>query len=168
VRGGALGLAYRAQSQSVSLSSLSFQHTLATVTTAGLPLIFPGIATSGIVSQLVEVTKDTGCPLVILGPYYGLLAELLFVLEKDPHVYMDTGWQITPTAIKLMVEHAGPDRILFGSGAPIRPIQPVLNTVLDADVDIETKRKILSTTALRLFGRGEQADDVERQRFDLP
>ncbi len=168
IRNGATGLAYRAQNQSVSLSSLSFRHALAEAVKPGLPLIFPGITAGGIVSQLAEMTQDTGCPLVILGPYYGLLAEMLLVLERYPYVYMDTGWQITPSAIELLVEHAGPDRILFGSGAPVRPVQPALNTVLDADIDVDSKRKILSINALRIFGRGDLADEVERQDLPLP
>ena len=68
VRNGAAGLAYRAQSQPVSLSSMSFQRTLAEAVKPGLPLIFPGIAADGIVSQLADMTKNSRCPLVILGP----------------------------------------------------------------------------------------------------
>jgi predicted TIM-barrel fold metal-dependent hydrolase len=81
---------------------------------------------------------------------------------------VDTSWQVTPNAIELLVEHAGPDRILFGSSAPVRPIQPALNTVLDAEIDVEIRRKILSINALKLFGRQEQAAEVERRGFALP
>ena len=83
-------------------------------------------------------------------------------------MYADTGWHSTPGCIELLVKHGGPGRILFGSGAPIRPIQPALNMILDADVGEDAKRKILAGNALRLFGREADAERVESSQVPLP
>ena len=168
VDNGAAGLALFLSGQLVSLSSLSFRKTLAEAAKPGLPVIVTGARASGTLTELAELTRGLGCALLIVAPYYGLLGELLAVLQEHPHVYTDTSWQITPGCIELLVEHAGPDRVLFGSGAPIRPIHPALNMVLDAEIDDATKQKILAANALRLFGRRAEAERLEASPVSLP
>ncbi len=164
----AAGLAFWLGSQSGSLSSITFRKTLAAAAKSGLPLVFPSVMNSGVPTQITELTRNLGCPVLLVGPYYGLLGEILALLREYPHLYVDTGWQITPGAIDLLVEYGGPDRILFGSGAPARPVQPALNALLDADIDDVTKRKILAVNALKLFGRSSEAVSVEKSGFSLP
>ena len=167
VQHGAAGIALYL-SQTVPFNSLAFRRTLAEAVKPGLPLIAVDIREPGIATRVAELTAGSGCPLVLLGPHYVNFDELLVVLDEHHHVYLDTSWQITPGCIELMVEHAGADRIMFGSGAALRPIQPALNMVLDADLDDETKRKVLAANALRLFGRKEEADRVSASVEPLP
>ena len=164
---GAAGLAMRVDS-SLPFASLAFQKTLSAVSASGLPVVAADVREAGVATQLAESTAGSGYPLVLLGSYYNNLGELLEVLAAYPHVYVDTSWQVTPGCIELMVESGGSSRILFGSGAPLRPVQPALNMVLDADLDESAKRNILGLNALRLFGRGEEADAAEASSIPLP
>ncbi len=168
VKNGAAGLALFMGNRSVTPSALPFRRTLAEAARPGLPLIATGIPDGGMPTQLAEMTRDLGCPILLTATYYGLLDEILAVLEEFDHVYADTGWHSTPGCIELLVKHGGPGRILFGSGAPIRPIQPALNMILDADVGEDAKRKILAGNALRLFGREADAERVESSQVPLP
>ena len=90
VANGAAGLALYLGNRSVSLSSLSFRKTLAEAAKPGLPLVVSGIESNGLITQLAEITRDLGYPLLLTAPYYMLLGELLAVLEEHPHVYADT------------------------------------------------------------------------------
>ena len=74
----------------------------------------------------------------------------------------------TPGGIELLLRHAGSERILFGSGSTLRPIQPALNTVLDAEIEEQDKRRILGINALRFFGQPHEADQLEASATPLP
>ena len=117
---------------------------------------------------MAEMTRGLGCSLLVIAPQYMLLGELLAVLEEHGQVYTDTSWQITPGCIELLVEHASPDRVMFGPVAPLRPIQPALNMVLESDLDEQVKRKVIAGNALRFFGRGAEAEQAESSRLPLP
>ena len=164
---GAAGLGFY-MNQAFSSSSLVFRQSIAEAVKPGLPVFFVDVRDAGVLSQIAELTAESGCPAVFLGPHYVNFGELLAVLAAYPHTYAETSWQITPGCIELLVEAAGPDRVLFGSGAPIRPIQPALNMVLDAEIDDGVKRKILAANALRLFGKGLEASRVEASSAPLP
>ena len=59
-------------------------------------------------------------------------------------------------------EHGGQDRILFGSGAPIRPLQPAINTVLGSGIDDSIWFKFKTDTVdLREIFAGKVVDISE-------
>ncbi len=150
------------------LSSLSFRKTLEKAAATGLPLVACGVIHRGIPSTLAALTRDLHCPLLLAGTSYLLFDELLAVLEEHRHVYADCSWVPTPGAIELLLRHAGRERILFASGSTLRPIQPALNTVLDAEIEEQDKRRILGVNALRFFGQGQEADQLEAAETPLP
>ena len=155
-------------SEGQSLSSLSFRKVLKGAAATGLPLIACGVIQSGIPSTLAALTHDLNCPLLLAGTSYLLFDELLTVLEEHQHVYADCSWVPTPGGIELLLRHAGSQRILFGSGAPLRPVQPALNTVLDAEIEDQDKRRILGINALRFFGHVQEADQLQATTAPLP
>ena len=167
VASGAAALAFPVEPP-VSLASLVFQRTLREAAGSGLPLMACGITRPGVASELAGLTRDLGCRLLLSGVLYLLLDELLAVLDEYEHVYVDTTWQVTPGAIDLLVEHGGPSRVLFGSGVPVRPIRPALNTVMDADIGDDVKRRILGSNALRFFGREAEAARADAAPVELP
>ncbi|MDC0196886.1 amidohydrolase family protein [bacterium] len=167
IENNAQALAFSAE-PSISFSSLNFQRTLQIAARSKLPLIAYGATKPGTPSELANLTSTLGCRLLLSGSIYLLLDELLAVLDKYDHVYIDTSWQITPGSIELLVEHAGSERILFGSGAPIRPIRPALNTVLDTNIEDKVKRKILGSNALRFLGRYTEANAADLKPMELP
>ena len=167
IKNKAVALAFPAD-PSISFSSLVFHKTLRTAANSKLPLIAYGATKPGIPSELAKLTSNLGCRLLFAGTIYFLLDELMAVLDKYDHVYSDTSWQTTPGAIELLVEHGGSERLLFGSGGPVRPIRPALNTVLDAMLEDKTKRKILGSNALRFLGRTTKADEIDSNPMKLP
>ena len=167
IENNAVALAFSAES-SISFSSLNFQQTLKIAAKSKLPLIAYGATKSGTPSELAKLTSNLGCRLLLSGTIYLLLDELLAVLDKYDHVYTDTSWQITPGAIELLIEHAGSERLLFGSGVPVRPVRPALNTVLDASIEDQVKRKILGSNALRFLEKYTEAKEVDLKPMELP
>ena len=165
---GAAALAFFMTSLSVDLGSLSFRRILAEVAKGRLPMVVCGLQSAGAPTQVAELTRGLGWSVLLTGLSYYMLDELLAVLDEHDHVYTDTSWQVTPGCIDLLVQHAGPDRVLFGSGAPIRSIQPALNMILDSDIEPATKQKILAGNALRLFGRDAEAAHLESLPLSIP
>ena len=134
----------------------------------GLPIVACNLIGSGLPTQLAEITADLGCKLYLAGAFYYLFEEVLNVLAEHDHVYADPSWSPTPGAVELMIDSGGPDRVLYASGATLRPMQPVLNMVLDSELDEDIKRKILGINTLRLFGMNTQADQLENSSQLLP
>ncbi len=167
IENNAVALAFSAE-PSISFSSLGFQQTLRIAAKSKLPLIAYGATKPGTPSELAKLTSNLGRRLLLSGTIYLLLDEILAILDEYDHVYIDTSWQITPGAIELLVEHAGSERLLFGSGVPVRPIRPALNTVLDNSIDDKIKRKILGSNALRFLGRSLEANEVDLRPMELP
>lgn len=167
VASGAAGLAFHVP-PNTSLTALHSRKAFAEIARPGLPLVACSLTGSGLPTQLAEMTAELGCPLYLAGSFYYLFEELLAVLEEHDHVYVDPSWLPTPGAVELLVDRGGPDRVLFASAATLRPMQPALNLVLDAELDEGTKRKILAGNALRLFGRSDDADRLEAAPQPLP
>ena len=168
VRRGAVALAFPVVPAMLS-GSLPVCRTLQQAAATGLPLIACGAIQHGAPTQLAEMTADLDCKLLIAGANYYLIDELIAVLEEHPHTYVETSWQVSPGCIELLVEAGGADRVLFGSGEPVRPVRPALNMVLDADVDDAVKRKILAGNAITLFGlEGEVREDEPLPAVEVP
>ncbi len=76
------------------------------------------------------------------------------VLEAQglSNLYIDTS-SCLPFAglIEYAVEKIGPDRILYGSDIPIRELGQCIGRVIGADIDEETKKRILYSNAHTLF-----------------
>lgn len=168
VRRGAAGLVFPVVSEMLS-GALPVRRATDQAAATGLPLIACGAIQHGASTQLAEMTTGLGCKLLIAGANYYLIDELIAVLEEHPHVYVETSWQVLPGCIELLVDAGGADRVLFGSGAPVRPVRPALNMVLDADVDDAVKRRILAGNAMALFGLdGEVSEDEPLPSVEVP
>jgi len=73
--------------------------------------------------------------------------------QKCPNLYLDITYSREHTGmIEHFVERLGPDRIVWGSDAPCFSMSHQLGKILFARIPDEAKRKIIHTTAARLFG----------------
>jgi predicted TIM-barrel fold metal-dependent hydrolase len=124
------------------------------------PLVVP-VSRFGDASAIGTVTADLDTPVVLVGGHYTNLGDCLAAMERWPHLYLDTSKLAQYHGVETVVRSVGAQRLLFGSGAPSRPIQAALNALLTAEIAEADKRGILAGNASRLFG-------VPMQSFDLP
>lgn len=75
--------------------------------------------------------------------------------KRCPNLYLDLTYSREhPNMIEHFVDEVGPDRIVWGTDAPLFSQAQQVSKVLFARIPDEAKRKILFDTAARLFGLG--------------
>ncbi len=140
------------------VESLPFRQVMARLSGQGVPVLMTADGW-GDPSQIAEATAPYDVPVVLLGAHYSHLAEFAAVLRRHSHVYTDTHRMASPGDYELLISEVGAGRLLHGSGAPIRPMQCPLNSVLCADISDDAKRAILGGNAVRLFRLPSDASD---------
>lgn len=126
-------------------------------------------------AQIAAVTADLGVPVLFVDTFYANMFEVLSTMREFPHTYLETNGLATTEALDTVVGEVGPARVLYGSCAPLRPMQKALNQVLDARLSTADKAALLGGNAARLFqldpalwaGRPTLAYD-QPARFDEP
>lgn len=84
--------------------------------------------------------------------------ESINLIAKQPNLYGDTTW-VAPESILKLFERAGPDRVMFGSDAPISGpdgySNPIYQTYLEkwkTLFNIHDYEKLMSGNAVKFFG----------------
>jgi predicted TIM-barrel fold metal-dependent hydrolase len=143
------------QVQGWSVASRLFQQVLARLGGTGATLVFStaeaGFGGWGTAAEIAGVTADRGLPVILTDTYYNNMAEVISLMQQCPHLYAETNWLATVGAVEVMAEEVGAHRLLFGSAAPLRPLQKALNEVLEASLSAEDKAAILGGNAIRLL-----------------
>lgn len=86
------------------------------------------------------------------GRYDGMM-QTVKLAQTYPNVYMDVSGDVYAYGlIRYLVEHAGADRVLFGSDGFWIDARTQIGMILGADIALEDKEKILRTNALHIFG----------------
>jgi predicted TIM-barrel fold metal-dependent hydrolase len=150
VAAGVVGLRFFPDEQGWTADSEAFQA-IAHRVRGRLPLLLP-VSQFGDASQIGRATAEIAGPVVLVGGHYSQLGDCLAALKRWPHLYLETSRLGQFRGIETVVSEVGAERLLFGSGAPARPIQAALNAVLAAQVADHEKRAILANNASRLFG----------------
>jgi len=153
---GAVALRFFPDAQGWSVHSEAFQVMRRRI---AVPLLLP-VGTFGDATAIGAATHGHGA-VVLVGAHYTQLGDCLAALERWPHLYLETSRLAHFRAVETVVRSVGADRLLFGSGAPTRPIQAALNMVFAARIGVSDKRAILAGNAARLF-------DVREEHFELP
>jgi predicted TIM-barrel fold metal-dependent hydrolase len=143
------------QVQGWSVASRFFQRVLARLRGSGVALVFStsegGFAGWGAAEEIANVTAGTGLPVILTDTYYNNMAEVITLMQHWPHLHAETNWLATVGAVEIMAKEVGTHRLLFGSAAPLRPIQKALNEVLESALSAEDKAAILGGNAIRLL-----------------
>lgn len=117
----------------------------------GLPIMVE-VSRPGEATRLVQSLGVDPAPLILAGVAEETLAEAVVLMRAHPNLYVETSRLLALGAIKHLVEHVGSERILFGSGAPARPMAGALAVVRQSGVGEEHLVRILGGNAERLLG----------------
>jgi predicted TIM-barrel fold metal-dependent hydrolase len=81
------------------------------------------------------------------------LGEALAAMSAAPALYLETTSLLAAGALEAAVGTAGADRLLFGSGAPLRALSSALMTVQLADLSDADRTALLGDNLARLLGQ---------------
>jgi predicted TIM-barrel fold metal-dependent hydrolase len=102
--------------------------------------------------RYVKAYPDVNLILGHAGGRYGGHCASAELARSYPNVYLDlSGDSYSFGLVEWFVEHAGADRVLFGSDVTMIDARTVMGRVLDADISAQAKALILGHNALRLF-----------------
>jgi predicted TIM-barrel fold metal-dependent hydrolase len=119
------------------------------------PILIP-VTRYGDASAIGAATREFDTPVVLLGGHYTQLGDCLAAMQRWPHLYLETSRLAQFRGVQTVVRSVGAERLLFGSGAPSRPIQAPLNAVLMADISDADRHVVLAGNARRVFGLPSQ------------
>ena len=107
----------------------------------------PGQAT-----RLVRSVGNYPGSILLAGVDHTMLSEVVAIMRANPHVFLETSNLLATGAIKLAVDQLGDDRLVYGSGAPARPMASVLGVIRHSGLTAESKARILAGNARKLLG----------------
>ena len=160
-------------------SSLAAEAVVRTAARTGRPMLVP-LTGWGSAGAIGAATEGLGVPVVLVGSHYNTSVEDLAAGRRFNHLHFDTSAMANFKAIETAVGAVGAERVLLGTGSPLRATQSSLNAVLSAAIPDEAKRSILAGNAARLFGlptgpvelpevaRPERAIDVHTHSGPMP
>ena len=137
----------------------SVHEILRAVAATGRPLLVP-IVRFGAASVIGAATAGLGIPVVLLGAHYTHIVDDLAAAVRYPHLHLETSALAHFRAIETVVGSIGAERLLFGTGSPVRAAASPISAVLAASIPDDAKRAILGGNAVRLFGVADGPVDL--------
>lgn len=117
----------------------------------GIPLLTANQG-FGYVTALSKMTRGKGYPVIVMGCSYGCLSEFIVLGRENRHLHLETHQLNTPDAFELLTSKVGADRLIFGSGAPLRYFKASYMMVETSGISEEDKSLILGGNISRLLG----------------
>lgn len=123
---------------------------------AGLPVMVDAVR-YGDITRAAQLGAVTETPVIVAGVGHDMLSEAVVCMTEFADLYVETSLLAiaqphpAPDALKVLCEEVGPERILFGTGAPLGnpgSVKVALETSSLTDQDI---RSIASLNALGLL-----------------
>ena len=109
----------------------------------------PGESTPCDVADLARRHPDTR---IIMAHLNGAGFRGIEAIVDVPNVVIDTsGGDPESSMVEAAVARLGPDRVVYGSDAPIRHFGVSINKVIGAEIPVEVKRAILWDNSARLL-----------------
>lgn len=102
-------------------------------------------------TQIAHAAERCGARVILSGTTYRTLGEALMVMKGAPFVFMETHLLTSSDGIELVVDECGPDRLLFGSGAPLKYFSSAYLRARFADVSAGDRAAILGGNFARLL-----------------
>lgn len=147
---GASAFRFFPAEQGWTVDSVAFREIAEPAARGGRPFLI-SVGEFGSATRIGAATADLGVPVVLVGGHYSQLADCLAAMRRWPHLFLETSRLGQYQGVTTVVREVGAHRLLFGSGAPYRPIMAPLNAVLAAPITAEERSAILAGNAARLF-----------------
>ena len=150
------------EEQGWTVDSWPFRDILARLAEASNCVVMVDADGSGTASTIADLVGNLSLYVVLTGVHYSQMGEVLSAMERCSNLLAETHRLATTRAIEVMVEEVGAERVLFGSGAPLRPLPGALNMVLTADISEAEKGAILGGNAARLLALPGETGGISR------
>ena len=117
----------------------------------GLPL-YVDIDGSGTATRLVNALVAHPSALILGSITQDTVAEAITLMRSHSRIFVETSQLVAVGAIRQVAESVGAERLLYGSGAPARPMASGLAAVKHAGLTDTQTEQILGGNARELLG----------------
>lgn len=128
-----------------------FRVLMGTLASRGIPAMVhlngPGSAT-----QLMDSLSGIEGRIVLADVDDRQISEVVALMRTHPTLYVETSGLAAAGAVKLLVAAVGADRLLFGSGAPAKPLGGALAAIRHAGLPDADVARIMGSNARALLG----------------
>jgi predicted TIM-barrel fold metal-dependent hydrolase len=100
-------------------------------------------------TTLERLAASSGCRVVMCGVHYSFLSEAIVCMKRSKLLYAEISRLNTPDGVRVVCSEAGPERVLFGSGAPFNYASSAHmvaehNRLTDQELDWVSSRTLMS------------------------
>lgn len=138
------------EEQGWEIDSAPFHALLQAMSSNPLPIMVD-IARPGIASRAAQATARHLAPLILSGVDEKTLSEAVAIMRSRANVYVETSRLVATGALKFLVECVGADRVLYGSGAPLRPMASAVGTLQHSGLTPEQQALVAGGNARALL-----------------
>ncbi|MHB1001043.1 MAG: amidohydrolase family protein [Armatimonadota bacterium] len=136
--------------QNWDIDSLAFKQILDQLAPLKVPIMID-TANAGQPSAMARIAAEYPAPVILFSISMNVLSEALAAAVKYSNVMIETHELHVPGALELISERIGSDRIIFGSGAPLRSIASSLHYITSSDLSDEDKQRVLGGNIRRVL-----------------
>jgi predicted TIM-barrel fold metal-dependent hydrolase len=116
-----------------------------------LPLMID-VERAGSATRLMEALADHPSPVILAGIDETTIAESVALMRSHDRLFLSTANLVAVGLIRQVADSVGADRLLYGSGAPSRPMASALGVLKYADLAPDQRAAVLGGNARKLFG----------------
>jgi predicted TIM-barrel fold metal-dependent hydrolase len=106
---------------------------------------------AGAVSQLLTALEETRARCILTGIYYGNLAESIDAARGYDGLFLETHLLNGPDSLEVAADEIGPDRLIYGSGAPLHYVAASMLPLRHCRLGDEAKVAVAGGNLTRLL-----------------
>lgn len=116
----------------------------------GIPLMVD-VEKTGYATRIAEALSNHPAPLILSSVDETTVAEAVALMRNNDRLYLCTSNLVAVGLLRQVVDSVGAERLLYGSGAPSRPMASALGVLRYADLAPEQRAAVLGGNARKLF-----------------